>query len=473
MNRYDVAIIGAGTAGLSARREVAKVTENYVVIDDGPLGTTCARVGCMPSKVLIQVAADYHRRHKLATEGIQGADALSVDRSAVMEHVRSLRDRFVRSVLQDMESWSDKLLRQRARFVDLNTLDVGGEQIVADRIIIAAGSTPVIPDPWRSVRHRLIDTNEFFELDALPRRLAVVGLGVIGLELGQALHRLGIEVTAITLDQAFGGLSDPSLQQYAAQTFRDEFPIAFDRVTSLREDGNDLLVEFAGGNSVRVDAALVAIGRRPSVAGLGVAELGIPLSRGLPEFDPNTFRVRGTPWYLVGDVNGTRPVLHEASDEGRIAGFNAARSDDQCFTRRTPLVVTFSSPAIGIVGQSYRELTEKNVDFVTGQATYEGQGRAIVKIAERGLLRLYADRSNGRLLGAELLAPDGEHLAHLLAWAVATKLSVRQALSLPFYHPVLEEGVRTALRDAAKQVSDEPPPLELLRCADPPVGVVA
>lgn len=110
MKKVKVAIIGAGTAGLSARREVAKVTDSYVVIDNGPLGTTCARVGCMPSKVLIQVANDFHRRHKMAEMGILGGQDLSLDHKQVMKHVRKLRDRFVRSVVGGFEDWQTPTL---------------------------------------------------------------------------------------------------------------------------------------------------------------------------------------------------------------------------------------------------------------------------------------------------------------------------------------------------------------------------
>lgn len=474
MKHYRVAVIGAGTAGLSARREVAKETDDYVVIDDGVLGTTCARVGCMPSKVLIQVANDFHRRRSFEAEGIRGSDTLSVDSAAVMAHVRKLRDRFVRGVLGDMESWREEhLIAKRARFVDDHVLDLGDERIEADRVIIATGSSPILPGPWAPFRHRLIDTNAFFELPELPRRVAVIGLGVIGLELGQALHRLGMEVVAISLDKAYGGLSDGALQSYAHDRFSAEFPVHLSGVSELHEEGDDLVLTLADGTKLAVDQALLSVGRRPNVAGLGLEEQGVPFERGLPVFDKTTFRIAGKAWYFVGDVNGTRPLLHEAADEGRIAGYNAVHDEDQCFRRRTAMSVTFSAPNIATVGRSHRELSAEEVRFVTGEASYEGQGRAIVKGEEGGLLHVYADPKTGELFGAELLAPGGEHLAHLLAWAIAAGLGVRQALSLPFYHPVLEEGLRTALRHAANQLEDSPPPLDVLRCADPPVGVRA
>lgn len=474
MKRYEVAIIGAGTAGLSARSEVAKVTDDYVVIDDGVLGTTCARVGCMPSKVLIQVANDFHRREAFEAQGIRGGDGLSVDTSAVMEHVRSLRDRFVRGVMAGMERWQDThLIRKRARIVGDHTLDLGDEQIEAKQVVIATGSSPILPGPWRPLRHRLIDTNAFFELPTLPERVAVIGLGVIGLELGQALHRLGVEVVAVSLDKAYGGLSDPALQDYAHEAFSSEFPVHLSGVEELSEEGDDLVLTLADGTRLAVDKALLSVGRRPNIAGLGLEELGVPFEGRLPVFDPSTFRVEGKDWYFVGDVNGARSLLHEAADEGRIAGYNAVHDEKQCFRRRTAMGVTFSAPNIAGVGRSHRDLVAEGVDFITGEVSYEGQGRAIVKLEEFGLLHIYADQHTGQILGAELIAPEGEHLAHLLAWAIAAGLGVRQALTLPFYHPVLEEGLRTALRHAARQLDDCPPPLEVLRCADPPVGIRA
>lgn len=133
MRKVEVAIIGAGTAGLAARKQVAKKTDDYIVIDDGPLGTTCARVGCMPSKVLIQTANDFERRHKFNQIGISGHKNLSIDTKKVMSHVRSLRDRFVNGVLSSIEDYEDKIVRKKATFIDQNTLDLGDEKVWAKK----------------------------------------------------------------------------------------------------------------------------------------------------------------------------------------------------------------------------------------------------------------------------------------------------------------------------------------------------
>ena len=469
---YDVVIIGAGTAGLSARREVAKVTDNYLLIDDGPLGTTCARVGCMPSKVLIEVANLYARRKIMSSVGIEGGEQLALSGKQVMNHVRSLRDRFVRGVRQSMEGWEKThLLRERAHFGEAGDIIAGNKRIKAGAVIIATGSKPVLPEKWKVFKPWLLDSDSFFELEELPKKMAVIGLGVIGAELGQALARLGVEVTAIGDASSVGGVTDPQMKEYVGRYFAGEFGLLEGRAEELVQQGDRLLVKSSGG-SVEVDRALLTMGRRPVLQDLGLEKLGIELkSDGTPEADEGTGLISGSnSIYLAGDATRNRMILHEAADEGRIAGYNAVRESAHCFRKRVRLTITFTAPNVAIAGESFRELTARGADFVTGLASFEGQGRAIVKLAEKGMIRVYIERSSGAILGSEIFAPEGEHLAHLLAWCIEGGTSVFRALSFPFYHPVLEEGLRTALRHGATQVQKKAPDLEALRCQDPPAG---
>ena len=161
----DVAILGAGSAGLFALSQVKKQTDSYVLINGGELGTTCARVGCMPSKVLIQVAEDFHRKSIFEREGIDGAEELSVDVPASMEHVQDLRDVFVDKTLGVTDGMDDvHLIDGYARFISNDTVEVNGEQIKAKSIIIATGSTPVIPSAWQSFADPFVSLRE---LDAV------------------------------------------------------------------------------------------------------------------------------------------------------------------------------------------------------------------------------------------------------------------------------------------------------------------
>lgn len=468
MKQLDVAIIGAGTAGLSARSEVAKLTDNYLVFDGGSLGTTCARVGCMPSKVFIQVANDFHTLTKFEKRGFRGENNITIDDAAVMQHVRSLRDRFVRAVVGSFASWQEKhLVRHHARFIDGHTLEAGGEVYRAKKIIIATGGRPSVPKDWESVRKWISTSDDVFEWQNLPRSVAIIGLGVIGVELGQALARLGVKVFALSLDKAVGGLSDPVLQDYAVAALSKEFEINTSGVASMSSDGQALVVNAGDGAAYHVERALVAAGRKLNLDNLNLHATGLKLNeKGLPEFDEGTHRIEDSDIYIAGDVDGTRPLLHEAADEGWIAGYNAARPSDSCFARRTPLAIIFSEPNIALVGESHRTLVSRGADFVTGTVCFEGYGRAIIRLQEVGLVHIYADRKTGRLLGAEMFAPAGEHLAHLVVWAIAAGHSVDEALARPFYHPVFEEGIKTALRECRSQLSLPARPLELFRCQE-------
>lgn len=458
---YDVAIIGAGSAGLSALREVRKQTERFVLINDGPYGTTCARVGCMPSKALIEAAGAYHRRHALAEFGVSGADGLAVDIAAVLKRVRQLRDGFVDGVTKLTDALGERSIAGRARFVEPQVLAVGKRRIAARKIIIATGSRPVVPAAWAALGNRILTSDDLFEQETLPSRMAVVGLGSIGMEMAQALARLGIDVAGFNTSRQLGGLSDPRVGKAAVALFREAFTLHLGEAAELEAAGEQVRVR-AGSREILVERVLVALGRRPNLDDLGLDTLGVTLDdKGMPPFDPLTLQIADLDVYIAGDANQQRPLLHEAADDGYVAGHNAGRDAPACFERRTPLAIVFSDPNIAVVGQAYDQLDPAAIRV--GEADFSDQGRARMAIENYGLARVYADKRTDRLLGAELCVAHGEHLAHLLAWAVQQKLTVQDVLRLPFYHPVIEEGLRTALRDLAAQLGG-PPGADLANC---------
>jgi dihydrolipoyl dehydrogenase len=466
--KVDVAIIGAGTAGLSAYSEVRKATENFVLINGGPYGTTCARVGCMPSKILIQVANDFHRRHVLAREGILGGDALKIDPPQVLSYLRSLRDDFVQGVVSSIEKIGERNLRGYARFREPTVLDVEGETVVAKRIVIATGSSPIVPKPWQEFSNRILTTDSLFEQDNLPHSVAVIGLGVIGVEVGQALARIGLNVTGFDQLEQVAGLTDPEVNWFMREALSREFPIHSGSAANLAAEDEAIAVT-ASDNGARVDKILAAIGRRPNLADLGLEQLGLKLGeRGLPLFDPTTMQVADLPIFIAGDANANNPVLHEASDEGRIAGFNAVQKKPRCFKRRTRLNIVFCEPNVAVVGKPFAEI--KNLDVAIGETRFERQGRARIMAENSGIMRVYGDKSDGRLLGAEIASPGGEHMAHLLAWAIEKRATVFETLQMPFYHPVVEEGLQTALRDLSGKVAKKRPRFELAMCESSAVG---
>lgn len=458
-----IAIIGAGTAGLTARREVARVTEDYVLIDSGPMGTTCARVGCMPSKVILQVAHDFHRRVHFETMGIRGGDQLSVDRKAVMDHVRRLRDRFTSGVLKSHHEFESKIIRKQARFLDQHTLDLEGERLIFKKAIIATGSSPLVPPAWEKFRSHLVTTDDFFEMPELPESMAVIGLGVIGLELGQALYELGIKTTLIGREGNYGGASSPAINKEIEKVLFTSMNVMMGDADLVSISADGKLVIAVHGEQIAVDRALIAIGRKPNIAGLDLEKLGLS---GTPRVDRSSMAIENFPHlYLAGDANAIRPLLHEASDQGFIAGQAASQDRPVCFQARTPLAITFTEPNIASAGYRFQDLLDQKIDFVIGSSSLISQGRAVAQLKNKGLIEVYACPISARLLGAEFFSPAAEHMAHLLAWSISDQKTVFDLLTQPFYHPVVEEGLRSALRDAAKKIKADERRLELHRCA--------
>jgi dihydrolipoamide dehydrogenase len=196
---------------------------------------------------------------------------------------------------------------------------------------------------------------------------------------------------------------------------------------------------------------LAALGRCPNLEDLGLEHLGVELGKkGIPAFHGATRQIGDLPIYIAGDAADEFPVLHEAADDGYIAGTNATRAEAICFERRAPLTIVFCDPNVAIVGTPHAQLDPANTAI--GTVSYASQGRATLALENRGIARIYASRTDGRIVGAELCAPRGEHFAHLLALAISQRLTVQEVLRMPFYHPVFEEGLRTALRDLSKQL---------------------
>jgi dihydrolipoamide dehydrogenase len=240
----DVAVIGAGTAGMSAYRAALHHTPHVLLIERHVYGTTCARVGCMPSKLLIAAADAAHTAAGAARFGVH-VSPITIDGRAVMARVRSERDRFVGFVVDAVQAWpAENRLHGHARFLDDHTLQVGDQRVHARRIVIATGSRPAVPDGWRAaLGDRLLVNDDVFSWTDLPASLAVVGTGVIGLELAQALHRLGVRVRLYGRSPAVGPLTDPALQALSAQVFAAELPMSTDLASiEPRRDGDAVVV---------------------------------------------------------------------------------------------------------------------------------------------------------------------------------------------------------------------------------------
>lgn len=468
----DVVIIGAGTAGMAAHRAASAHTQDVLVIESAGYGTTCARVGCMPSKLMIAAAEAAHGVTKAQAFGVH-AGKPSIDGKAVMNRIRAERDRFAGFAVEDVMRWPQAhRMEGRARFIDGHTLQVDGHtRITAQRIVIATGSRPRVPPAWKqALGDRLIVNDDVFDWHDLPGSVAVVGAGAIGLELAQALHRLGVRVRLFGKDGKVGPLTDPALKEKAGRIFKHALPVsAHAQGLDVHRQGDQVVAtwhEAGVQHSERFDCLLAAIGRQSNVDQLDLMQARLPLDdAGLPIFDPRTARIGDSHVFIAGDADSDRPLLHEAAAEGRIAGDNAGRYPDvRAQPRTTPLSVVFTDPQFAMVGQSHAQLLAHGCQFATGMVSFEDQGRSRVRLVNQGALHLYGEHGSGKLLGAEMIGPEAEHLAHLLAWSLQREDSVADLLAMPYYHPVIEEGIRTAARQLLHALHMGPSPVK--RCID-------
>ncbi len=455
----DVAIIGAGTAGLSAYRAVKAAGLEAILIEGGPYGTTCARVGCMPSKLLIAAAEAAHAAATAGLFGVHIDGKLRIDGKQVMDRVRRERDRFVGFVLDSVEGIpaADKL-RGHARFLSDTVLQVDDHtEITAGRVIIATGSTPAVPEMYQILEDRVVVNDDVFDWQDLPGSVMVAGAGVIGLELGQALARLGVKTRIVNRSGGVGGVTDPEVRASAVAAFQSELDLCLNAtIESVRRKGEQVEVGYrlqdGSEHMATVDYLLAAVGRRPNVHALDLHNTSAVLDdKGMPEYDPATLQLGVSPIFIAGDVNGVLPLLHEAADDGQIAGESAAAYPHaRPGVRRAPMAIVFSDPQLAQAGIRFKDLPGQGVAI--GEVDFANQGRSRVMLKNRGKLRVYARVRDGRFLGAEMAGPAMEHIAHLLAWSVQKELTIAEMLKMPFYHPVVEEGLRTALRDCAKKL---------------------
>lgn len=460
--KVDVAVIGGGTAGMVAYRKARENTERVVIIEGSQYGTTCARVGCMPSKLLISAAEAVHSIEHAPGFGVFPSGETVIDGVKVMERVRRERDRFVGFVLDTVEEIpSENKIKGYASFIDNHTLRVDDHtQIDASSIVIATGSSPAILPMFEAAGDRLIVNDDVFYWDDLPESIVIFGAGIIGLEIGQALNRLGVRTKILSKFGLVGPLNHSEIIEYADKTFQDEFYLDTDADTlAVNKVGDQVEVTYKNldGDEVseKFDYLLAATGRTPNVRNLGLENTNLELDqKGIPVFDRYTLQCGNSSIFITGDANNDMPLLHEAADEGRIAGGNAGTFPEVHAGHRTsPITVVFTDPQIALVGSSYNQLKETpNKCFVTGKVSFENQGRSRVMLKNKGMLYIYAEYGSGIFLGAEMFGPAAEHIAHLLAWAHQRRMCIPEMLQMPFYHPVIEEGVRTALRDANEKL---------------------
>jgi dihydrolipoamide dehydrogenase len=472
--RYDVVIIGAGTAGQTAYQNAVKTTDRVLVINAGEWNTTCARVGCMPSKLLATAGKIAHKSKTAELFGI--VNQTNIDGKKVMQRVQHQRDAFTASAQQVVDAWPEAhKLEGFAHFIDQHTLSVSDQVndslnaqsnpqtthkiIKTKTTIIATGSTPIVPEGWRDILgDKLLTSDDIFELKDLPKSMAVVGTGAIGLELAQAFARLGVKVYLFGRQSTVGGLTHPELRQQATDLMAQEMTMllssSISRVAVVDDQVNIYYQNNDQPQYISVDYLLCATGRSANITALQLNNIDAKYGQFKPDMiNTNSHQLDDLPIFIAGDAGTLRAIQHEAANAGRIAAKNALNYPQvKAFAQYAPLAIVFIDPQMAIAGLSHAALLKAHIEFKSASVSFARQGRATVLAENYGALYLFACSKTFEVLGAEILGPDAEHLAHLLAWSIQQKLSVNDLLAMPFYHPVIEEALRTALSRVRQEI---------------------
>jgi len=443
---YDLLVIGAGPGGYVAAIRAAQLGMRVGVVEkEKALGGTCLRVGCIPSKALLETTERIYEVKK----GLLGArvQGLEVDLKALMAH----KDKVVQANTQGIEF----LFRKngiachlgKARFLsDRKVLvEETGEELSARFFLIATGSAPLIP-PWAQVDgERVVTSTEALSFPEVPERLIVVGGGVVGLELGVVWHRLGAEVVVLEYMDRILPTMDAELSRAAEKVFKREgLTIRTGvRVTAALPRAKGARVELEGGEVLEADRVLLAVGRRPYTEGLGLENAGLFTDeRGRIPVDEH-LRTKLPHIYAIGDVIRGPMLAHKASEEGIAAVEHMAKGFGHVDYQAIPSVV-YTHPEVAGVGYTEEELKEKGIPYKVGKFPYSASGRARAMGDTEGFIKVLAHAKTDRILGVHGIgARVGDVLAEA-ALAIFFKASAEDVGRAPHAHPSLSEILKEA-----------------------------
>ena len=455
--RYDLAVVGAGAAGLSAAQTAAAAGKAVVLVTSGELGGECTWNGCVPSKALIHAAGVCHSARHAGDVGIR-VGSVEVDFPAVIAHVQDTIARIAR--FEDAEHLRAAGIEVRlghASLVDAHTLALeGGEVVDTERIVLCTGSRPAVPPVPGLDTVEFLTNESVFSLQRQPRRLLVIGAGPIGLELAQAFARLGSEVEVIDAAAALLPREDPDVVPVIRAVLEAEgvrFTLGATITAVSRSDGGTSVTLTAAGaqRTLEGDALLVATGRSPNVDGLGLEAAGMAVTRRGVTVDEH-LRTSLDGVYAAGDVTGILPFTHVASYQGRLAASNALGKRRRASYRVVPWV-TFTDPEIAHVGVTEPEArTEHGDDIRVTTLPFTAIDRAVISGETVGMIKVITSgkpvighAAGGALLGAHIVGAGAGELIHEFVIGMQVHAFAGRLAQAVHAYPAMAVGVQQAV----------------------------
>jgi dihydrolipoamide dehydrogenase len=458
-DEFDVVVIGGGPAGYVAAIRCAQLGMSTACIDDGTdkegkpsPGGTCLNVGCIPSKALLDSAEHYHHlNHEFAAHGIRVTGA-SIDVSTMMARKEKIVKTLTGGITQLFKANKITYLHGRGRLLAGNEIEVTGGQdtrrVRAINVILATGSVPV-DIPVAPLDHDLIiDSTGALEMEEVPRRLGVIGAGVIGLEMGSVWRRLGAEVTLLEAMEDFLPAADPNiardaLRQFKAQGLNIKLGCA---VTRSEISGRKITVWYkdrGGEQQIEVDRLIVSVGRRPNTTNIADDMVGLAMDqRGLIEID-DQWRTNVPNVYAIGDAVRGPMLAHKGSEEGvAVAEFISGEYAHVNYDV-IPWVV-YTLPEIAWAGKTEKQLQDEGIPFRTGAFPFAATGRARAMEQPIGQVRIIAHERSDKVLGVHVVGPYASELIGEAVVAMEMHATSEDLARIVHAHPTLSEAMHEA-----------------------------
>jgi len=448
---YDVIVIGGGPGGYVCAIRAAQLGLKTACVESREtLGGTCLNIGCIPSKALLQSSENYDKaRHAFADHGVI-VDGVKLDLARMMARKGEVVGANVKGVEFLFRKNKVAWIKGAGRIAGPGRVEVGGTTYETRNIVIATGSESLTLPGVEVDEEAIVTSTGALELDGVPKHLAVIGGGYIGLELGSVWRRLGAEVTVIEyLDRLVPGMDSEIAKQFERTLGKQGIKFRLGTKVAAARRGNDgvtLTLEPAKGGApeeMKADVVLVAVGRRPYTEGLGLAEAGIALDeRGRVKVDAHyATSVPGI--YAIGDVIAGPMLAHKAEEEGVACAERIAGQAGHVNYDVIPGVV-YTWPEVASIGQTEDALKQQGVAYRVGKFPFTANGRARTMGSTDGFVKILADRDTDRILGAHIIGPDAGTLIAELATAMEFGASAEDVGRICHAHPSLSEAVKEA-----------------------------
>jgi dihydrolipoamide dehydrogenase len=452
MEQFDVVVIGSGPGGYVCAIRCAQLGMKTAVIEKyNTLGGTCLNVGCIPSKSLLDSSHHYHEAvHNFSTHGITIEGSIKVDLNKMISRKDSVVDQTTKGIDYLMSKNKIRVFNGLGSFVDSHTVSINSsEKIKFNNAIVATGSKPISLPFAKIDKKRIISSTEALKLKEIPKKLIVIGGGVIGLELGQVYSRLGSEVSVIEYSDKITPFMDGAVSKELLRIFKKQ-KIKFylsHKVTSVISENSSVSVNAEDSNGSNVnfegDYCLVSVGRKPYTDGLNLSSVGININnKGQIEVN-DKLQTNIENIYAIGDVIAGPMLAHKAEEEGVLVAEILAKQKPHINYNLIPNVI-YTWPEVASVGKTQEQLSSEGIEFKTGQFPMRALGRARASMDIDGFVKILADKKTDEILGVHII---GARAADLIAEAVTAmefRASAEDVSRMSHSHPTYAEAIKEA-----------------------------